>query len=489
MPAKPRHNNANAASPVIVLFRRDLRLADHPALAAAAETGQPVIPVYILDDESAGSWKLGGASRWWLHQSLTQLTAALERLGSRLVLRRGETVHELHHLADETGARSVTFTRGYEPFQRALEERMHAELGARGIDVRRFGGHTLFEPEKLLNKSHEPFRVYTPFFRAVMARDVPNAPLPAPDKLPHPQRWPDSLPLDAFRLEPKTPDWAGGLRAAWTCGEAAAHERLRVFIDTMVHDYGANRNTPGMDGTSRLSPHLAFGEISPRQVWHAVRAAADASGKHDQIETYAKEIVWREFSYHLLFHFPHLPDRAFKREFDAFPWGPQERSEFHAWSKGRTGYPIVDAGMRQLWQTGWMHNRVRMITASFLIKHLLVPWQEGQAWFWDTLVDADLASNSASWQWVAGSGADAAPYFRIFNPVLQGEKFDPDGAYVRAYCPELSRLPNAVIHKPWEADASVLAKAGVVLGKTYPQPMVVHAEARKRALAAYQRLG
>jgi deoxyribodipyrimidine photo-lyase len=253
----------------------------------------------------------------------------------------------------------------------------------------------------------------------------------------------------------------------------------------MADRYSAQRNTPGTDGTSRLSPHLAFGEISPRQIWHAALDAARAIGKPNLSEAYLREVVWREFSYHLLFHFPTLPEQPFKPEFAAFPWRDGAES-LRAWQKGQTGYPIVDAGMRQLWQTGWMHNRARMTAASFLIKHLLIPWQTGEAWFWDTLVDADLANNAASWQWVAGSGADAAPYFRIFNPVLQGEKFDPDGNYVRKFCPELARLPGSLIHKPWEADAATLSRAGVVLGKTYPSPLVEHATARDRALAAYE---
>jgi deoxyribodipyrimidine photo-lyase len=277
------------------------------------------------------------------------------------------------------------------------------------------------------------------------------------------------------------------LRETWVCGEAAAQKRLSEFIDTMLAGYAGNRNTPGMDGTSRLSPHLAFGEIGPRQIWHAVLTAAEKAGDPDLGETYLKEIVWREFSYHLLFHFPDFPNAPYREEFQHFAW-QEDKAGLKAWQKGQTGYPIVDAGMRQLWQKGWMHNRVRMIAASFLIKHLLIPWQTGQDWYWDTLVDADLASNSASWQWVAGSGADAAPYFRIFNPVLQGEKFDAGGGYVRQFVPELAQLPNAYIHKPWEAPAGMLLEAGVRLGETYPRPLVAHDMARKRALAAFQNL-
>ncbi len=468
----------------LVWFRRDLRLADHAALTAAAESGFPIVPVYILDDETPGNWRMGGASRWWLAQSLRSLDKNLERLGSRLILRRGQTERVLRDLIAETGATALTFTRGYEPSQRTLEERLKWALG-RSVELRRFGGQVLFEPDKIATASGEPFRVYSPFYRALSQREPPSSPLPAPLTLRSPSSWPPSEPLESWGLEPTKPDWAGGVRAAWTPGEIAARARLRLFIDRAVSKYGDQRNIPGADTTSRLSPYLAFGEISPRQVWHAVLTAAEAAGKSDLGAPYLREIAWREFSYHLLFHFPDLPEKAFRPEFTNFPFREDEHA-LRAWQKGRTGYPIVDAGMRQLWQTGWMHNRVRMIVASFLIKHLLQPWQAGEAWFWDTLVDADLANNAASWQWVAGSGADAAPYFRIFNPVLQGEKFDPKGDYVRAFCPELAQLPASLIHKPWEGDLNLLARYGVKLGEIYPHPMVAHAQARERALAAFE---
>jgi len=475
---------SSRSAPALVLFRRDLRLADHPALSAAAATGAPVIPVYILDNETPGRWRPGGASRWWLHQSLRSLASDLEARGSRLVLRRGDTERALLDLIEETGARSFFFTRGYEPFQRALEGRLKSSLESRGVSLRRFGGQILVEPESLANLSGEPFRLFTPFFRALSQRGAPSTPLPPPDTLAAPDRWPRSNVLESWSLEPTKPDWAGGLRAAWAPGETAARDRLALFIETGLPSYPARRDQPGTDGTSRLSPHLAFGEIGPRQIWHAVKAAAEAAGDEAAAEAYLREVGWREFSYHLLFHFPHLPDEPFRAEFAAFPWR-DDIDALEAWRRGRTGFPIVDAGMRQLWQTGWMHNRVRMVVASFLIKHLLLPWQSGEDWFWDTLVDADLANNAASWQWVAGSGADAAPYFRIFNPVLQGEKFDAHGEYVRAFVPELARLPASLVHKPWTASATALREAGVTLGETWPHPIVEHTAARARALAAF----
>ncbi len=444
-----------------------------------------LIPVYILDDETPGKWRIGGASRWWLAQSLRALAASLERAGSRLVLRRGQAVRVLSDLIKETGAGAVYFTRGYEPFQRKLEDELKGELQRLGAQHRRFGGQILLEPEKIKNAAGEPFRVYSPFYRALAQGEAPGEPLLAPAAIPGPRLWPHSEDLESWSLEPAKPDWADGLREAWKPGEIAAYARLRLFVDRSVSRYRDARNTPGADSTSRLSPYLAFGEVGPRQIWHAVLTAAEAAGQSSMGEAYLREIAWREFSYHLLFHFPDLPEKAFKPAFENFPF-KEDKGKLTAWRKGLTGYPIVDAGMRQLWRTGWMHNRVRMIVASFLIKHLLQPWQAGEAWFWDTLVDADLANNAASWQWVAGSGADAAPYFRIFNPVLQGEKFDPQGDYVRAFCPELSKLPASIVHKPWEGGDGLLESLGVKLGATYPHPIVAHAEARQRALAAYE---
>ncbi|MGE5547854.1 MAG: cryptochrome/photolyase family protein [Solirubrobacterales bacterium] len=455
-------------APVIVWLRQDLRLADNPALTAAAERG-PVVLAYVLD--GAGPWPAGAASRWWLHHSLASLAAEAGRLGAAVVLRAGPAEVELPRLAAETGAAALFWNRRGEPHEREREARV---AQAAGIETRDFPGSFLVEPWAL-----RPYQVFSAFWRAVQGLPEPARPLPAPARLRAPARLPHSLPLQALDLAPTIP-WDTGLAEEWRPGEQGAAERLADFLADGLDGYAVMRDRPDTHGTSRLSPHLAFGEISPRQVWHAVAPRHDAGGT----ETFLRELGWREFSYHLLHNHPSLPSAPLRAEFAGFPWQPDGKA-VAAWRKGLTGYPIVDAGMRQLWRTGWMHNRVRMIVASFLIKDLLTPWQEGEAWFWDTLVDADLASNAASWQWVSGSGADAAPYFRVFNPVLQGEKFDPRGRYVRRWVPELAGVPDLFIHRPWEAPPLALAEAGVVLGKTYPHPVVDHAAARRRALAAY----
>ena len=475
-------------APTIHWFRRDLRLADNAAFSAAAEVGGPVIPVYILDDESPGKWRPGAASRWWLHQSLEALSSDLKALGSRLVIRRGPAVAVLEELIAATGAKAVHWSKVREPWSPPHEAEITDRLAVVGVAARGFDGALLFEPETARNRSGEPFKVFSAFWRAAVAGKAPAEPLSPPKTLAVPARWPKSLTLDSLGLEPKHPDWAGGLRETWTPGEAGAHERLAAFLAGPISDYADMRNRPDIEGTSRLSPHLHHGEISPRQCWHAV---TKAMSKRPNIErgaaSFLRELGWREFSYYLLHHWPHLPEQDFRPEFAAFP-KRQDADTLRAWRKGRTGFPIVDAGMRQLWATGWMHNRVRMIVASFLIKDLMLGWQEGEAWFWDTLVDADLANNAASWQWVAGSGADAAPFFRIFNPTKQAISFDPNGDYVRRWVPELARLPAPDIHAPDQAPPGVLAAAGVVIGETYPAPIVDHADARRRALAAFEAL-
>ncbi len=493
-PVRPRPHEACRVRESIVLtllwFNRDLRLDDNPALAAAIARGAPVLPVYVLDDDDAGQWAPGGAARWWLHGSLAALHGALQERGNSLVLRRGAAAQVLPELIAETGADAVFWNRRYEPWARARGERVRATLERLGVAARSFNAGLLAEPGSLQTQKGEPFRVFTPFWRALQARGVADAAYVAPRRLAAPATMPASDALDDWRLRPARPDWAGGLRARWVPGEAAAGARMAEFVGGAADAYAAQRDQPAAAGTSRLSPHLHFGEIGPRQVWRAVHAAGDrraGTALPDGPRTYLSELAWREFSYHLLFHFPTLPEEPLRAEFAAFPWDDNPAA-LAAWQTGRTGFPIVDAGLRELWHTGWMHNRVRMIAASFLVKDLLLHWRLGAAWFWDTLVDADLASNSASWQWVTGSGADAAPYFRVFNPALQGARFDPDGSYVRRWIPELAGLPAPLVHAPWEARPVDLAAAGVTLGGSYPAPLVDHGAARLRALLAFEQI-
>jgi deoxyribodipyrimidine photo-lyase len=477
--------------PVVVWFRQDLRVADHRALCAAIATGQPVIPLYILDDDAPGVWAMGGASRWWLNRSLGSLAQTLQVLGSRLILRSGKTRAVLEELTTRVGASDVMFQAAHEPWAQALEADVHSGLSGRGVAVTRFAGGLLKRPDSLRTKGGDPYKVYTPFWRALAASEPPPYPVPGPTSISAPKAWPATESLKSWGLHPTKPDWSAGFAADWVPGETGARARLDAFLADPVRTYDSDRNRPDKVGTSRLSPHLHFGEISPATCWFASKDAAARMSVHNSavgafdkgIETFQKELVWREFSAHLIVHWPTLPEAPFKPAYAAFPWR-DDAAGFTAWKRGLTGFPIVDAGMRELWHTGWMHNRVRMIVASFLIKDLLIPWQAGEAWFWDTLVDADLASNAASWQWVAGCGADAAPYFRIFNPTRQGEAYDPDGSYVRRWVPELSKVPTTFIHDPARAPPLVLAAAGVTLGRTYPHAIVDHAKARDRALAA-----
>ncbi len=466
-------------SPAIVWFRNDLRLADHSSLHAAIETGRPVLPLYIQDDAAAGPWRPGGASRWWLHHSLASLGRSLSAIGSGLVLRRGDSSAILSDLAHRTGAKEVFTGGSAEPWARHLDKVVAESLGRTGVTLHRMRTMMLFSPEQVRTKAGTPFGVYTPFSNACIALGMSRPPIPAPAKLAAMQL-PESEVLDDWGLLPTRPDWAGGLRESWTPGETGADVQMRRFLDENLGVYAVQRDHPGVRGTSLLSPHLHFGEISPSQLWHHAHQAASSRSR----EKFIRELLWREFSIHLLWHHPDLPEQPLRPEYAAMPWR-NDPAALRAWQRGRTGIPIVDAGMRQLWQTGWMHNRVRMVVASFLVKHLLIPWQTGAEWFWDTLVDADLANNSASWQWVAGCGADAAPYFRIFNPVLQGKKFDAQGDYVRQFVPELARLDAQHIHAPWEAPPAALSAAGITLGETYPMPIVDLAAGRARALDAY----
>lgn len=476
--------------PIVVWFERALRLADHPALHAAAAQGRPVVPVYVWRD-SEGEFAPGAATQWWLHHSLQALGEQLTEQGSRLIIRRGSVVEALLAVAAAVDAEAVYWTRGYEPDVRREEAALRQALSQAGRTARRFAGSLLHEPDEVSNQQGGPFKVFTPFWRSCLNREV-AAPKPPPHgKLNGPAEWPATVPLEELKLLPTLP-WADAFPEHWTPGEAGAQRALHRFVAAAMQAYGDERDLPDRVGTSRLSPHLHFGEISPRQIWAAVADSGRERGvfpPNRGAQIFLSEVGWREFAHHLLYHFPSTTTAPLRAEFARFPWreDPDDRL-LKAWQRGHTGYPIVDAGMRELWTTGWMHNRVRMVVASFLVKHLRLPWQRGAAWFWDTLVDADLANNTLGWQWTAGCGADAAPYFRVFNPMLQGAKFDREGEYVRRWVPELAKLPNQHLHCPWEAPMDILAEAEVTLGKTYPHPLVDHGTSRAEALAAYQEL-
>ncbi|MEP4146230.1 MAG: deoxyribodipyrimidine photo-lyase [Halioglobus sp.] len=474
----------NNPAPIIYWFRRDLRLDDLPALQAALACGRPLVPCFILDENSDGEWALGGASRWWLHHSLKALKDRLAKHGGDLVVRRGDTKAELQTLARETGATDVYCSELYEPQGLQLEQDLANQLDEAGIVLHCLAGSLFFSPQDVCNGSGLPFKVFTPFWRHCMQR-LPAPAAPRKTSVEHDnflQHTLSTLPCEQWQLLPQSPNWAADWLRYWTPGEAGAAKTLNYFVTHALSGYALGRDFPAKDGSSRLSAHLHWGEISPRQAWAAANNARGTVEKDRQ--KFLSELGWRDFNHHLLFHFPHIADRPFKPSFAQMPWLGSE-DLFQAWCEGRTGYPIVDAGMRELWQTGFMHNRVRMICASFLTKHLLLPWQWGAKWFWDTLVDADLANNSGGWQWVAGCGADASPWFRIFNPMLQGKKFDGEGAYVRQWLPELSALNDRDLQVPWEAPPLVLAEAGVTLGGDYPFPIVDHKTAREAALSAY----
>jgi deoxyribodipyrimidine photo-lyase len=470
-------------APTIVWFRRDLRLADNAALAAAVACGEPVICLYLREPGDPHAGALGAAQAWWLHGTLRALDQLLRARGNRLLLMTGDPRLALPRLIEETGAKVVYWNRRYTPADCAADAEVKSLLRGSGIEVTSFAGALLHEPSLLRTQQGKPYGVFTPFWRALSAApDLPAA-IPCPDVIPAPPQDLQGESLDDWQLKPTRPDWAAGFDLHWQAGEAGARALLDAFLSDGT-GYGTRRDLPADTAISRLSPHLALGTITPGAIWRAVERSALPEA--DQL-SFLREVAWRDFAAHVHFHHPDLTTVNMDRRFDAFPWRDDEAA-FRAWSRGKTGYPLVDAGMRELWQTGFMHNRVRMVTASFLIKHLMIDWRRGEAWFRDTLLDADAASNAMNWQWVAGCGPDAAPYFRIFNPVLQGEKFDTAGAYIRRYCPELARLPDALIHKPFAARPAQLADAGVKLGTTYPLPIVDHAAARARALAAFEGL-
>lgn len=554
----------------LVWFRNDLRLADNPALRAALKLGE-VVPIYLHVLHEEHPWEPGGASRWWLHHSLNALEAELRAAGSRLIVRAAKpgesSLHILEALVKETESTAVYWNRRYEPAGIKHDTETMSVLRSRGIAVETLNANWLFEPGTIRNQQGNPFQVFTPFWKTCLKHaDTIAVPLPKPRDVPGPKTWPKSVKIDELGLLPRI-KWDAGLAEMWTPGEAGAHERWRTFLREPIQTYKSARDIPAEQGTSMLSPHLHFGEISPRQLWHellkdlawpgtneartrkgstspvpspSLRSVPGHPKANDVVPIHAKaqqeldksdaghflrEVGWREFSQHLLYHYPETPEQPLREKYRDFPWrmkpqggatgsanaakrsgaasharadhagatgyasaGKKAERDLRAWQRGQTGYPIVDAGMRQLWHTGWMHNRVRMIVGSFLVKHLLLPWQEGAAWFWETLVDADLGNNTLGWQWVAGCGADAAPYFRIFNPVLQGQKFDARGEYVRKWVPELSTMPDDYLHAPWDAPREVMQAAKIKLGRDYPEPIVDHKEAREGALAALAKL-
>ncbi|MEO0996766.1 MAG: deoxyribodipyrimidine photo-lyase [Pseudomonadota bacterium] len=466
-------------------FRRDLRLSDNPGLRAALNGTDTLIPVFIDDSEELGEWAPGAAARVWLGRSIAALSRSLEDNGSRLIVRRGRGEDVLAALIDETGATRVFWNRLYDPARVRRDKALKAALKARGIDARSHKAGLLLEPWEIETQQGEPYQVFTPFWRNAQSSLPPREPWVMPRNFRAPAQWPDNSGDDALNVTPK-PAWDEGFWDVFTPGEQSARERLYAFADAALADYKTQRDVPGDDGVSRLSPHLAFGEISPFQIWHIIAKRRDEAPAG--ADAYLREIGWREFAYHVLFHFPDTPTEPLKDKYRDFPWREDHADALERWQRGRTGIPIVDAGMRQLWRHGWMHNRVRMIVASLLVKNVRAPWLAGARWFWDTLVDADLANNTLGWQWAAGCGADAAPYFRIFNPVLQGEKHDPDGRYVREFVPELGRLPDRYLHKPWELPADTAADIDFELGRDYPAPIVDLKKTRDEALAALKQL-
>ena len=468
-------------TPTIVWFRKDLRLTDHLALRAAVERG-PVIPVFIWAPEEEGDWPLGAASRWWLQQTLSQLNDDLHTLNSRLILRQGPTLASLKALIKESGATAVYWHRRYEPAIIQRDKQIKQSLKEAGLEAISYNGSLLYEPWTVSTKAGTPFKVFTPFWKSCLSQQSPASPLPHPQFIPPPSNWPSSKALSSFSLAPRK-NWAAGFEKAWTPGSNGAQTCLQKFVNTACDAYQTNRDRVDIDGISRLSPHLHFGEISPRQIWSAVEIATKGAAIDQPTgHPFLRQLGWREFAHHLLFHFPLTPKKPLRPAFETFPW-IDDNIALRRWQQGRTGIPLVDAAMRHLWHEGWMPNRARMVVASYLTKNLLINWQAGAAWFWDTLVDADLANNTLGWQWTAGCGADAAPYFRIFNPVSQAIKFDPEGTYIRRWLPPLARYPRPYLYKPWE-----VSQTAPPLETTYPTPLIDLSKSRRRALEAYQQM-
>jgi len=476
----------------ILWFRQDLRLDDNPALEAALQTGQSIIPVYIVEPDMH-DWTPGAASQWWLHHSLLALQQSLRARGSDLLILKGSAQQQIQQLCNHTSSRHVFWNRCYEPHAIQRDRQIKKSLQENDIEAHSFNGSLLTEPWQGLKKDNTPYRVFTPFWKAMQRNGINMYRFKAPEKIPAMTAIDmknSASDIDSLQLLPQIP-WDTGFHKLWQPGESGANTNLDIFLDDAALHYPEERDVPGIKGTSCLSPHLHFGEISPWKIWQALQAWSSSNtsaGSIKATEAFLRQLGWRDFAHQLLYHFPHTADKPLDERFEKFPWKRNYKKQLRRWQKGLTGIPIVDAGMRELWQTGTMHNRVRMITASLLTKNMLIPWQEGAKWFWDTLVDADLANNSMGWQWTAGSGADAAPFFRIFNPIRQGERFDTKGHYVRHWLPELKALPDKWIHHPWEAPEEVLQQAHVTLGKNYPIPIVDLSESRQRALSIWNEI-
>ena len=465
---------------IIFWFRQDLRIVDNPGLSKSLKSDK-VLPIYILDDTNSNDFAMGAASRWWLHNSLRELN---KNLDNKLSLYKGDPLEILESLSSRFNIKGIFWNRCYEPWRIERDKKIKSKFIEKDIIVETFNSALLWEPWEILKSDNTPYKVFTPYYRkGCLMSEAPRKPLSAPNLNTLFEDKENILQLDDLNLLPRI-KWYKEMEKLWEPGEKGAHKKLESFLSDGLLGYKEGRNFPSKKNVSQLSAHMHFGEISPNQVWHRAKLKKDLPGIEKDLDHFLSELGWREFSYNLLFHFPELPRENLQKKFDNFPWIDNEIL-FDKWKKGLTGYPIVDAGMRELWQTGYMHNRVRMIVGSFLVKNLLLHWHKGEKWFWDCLIDADLASNSASWQWVAGSGADAAPYFRIFNPILQGKRFDPDGSYIKKFIPELEQLPSKYLFSPWEAPIEVLSEANIELGSDYPEPIVDLIKSRDRALEAF----